>query len=404
MRLAGVASRDVVVRRRFLMAPVPWVIGLDDGFFRREEDAGRIGEAERDEVGEADSGEETLTVPFLVTESDSIYSVAESSIASPGGDCGRFGGAVVAVEAIEAVSDGLLLRTVGSLLVAVVATGTTLDGVALGAVNDIGTVSDDVALGAVGAFSVVVDAIGAVADGAALGAVGTFSVVTDAAGTMSDGVALKAVGGLSVVTDATGTVSDGVVFKAVGAFSVGVDAIGVLLDGSFFEAVGAFLAIVDASRASLETLALGAVGAFLVALDCFGAPLGSLTLRALGAFLVAVVALGASLDGVALRVNAFLVAVEASGAALDGMGLALEGNFVDESSPRELGSEPADVGDETISSASSLYIVIVALFSLGSLEDPGETGPSVAPLKIADGSAADAALIGDFSEPTGDAI
>ena len=72
MRLAGVASRDVVVRRRFLMAPMPWDLGLDDGFFRCEEDAGRIGEVERDEVSEADSGEKTSTVPFLAAESDSI--------------------------------------------------------------------------------------------------------------------------------------------------------------------------------------------------------------------------------------------------------------------------------------------------------------------------------------------
>ena len=138
MRLAGVASRDVVVRRRFLMAPVTWDIGPDAGFFRCEEDAGRIGEAERDEAGEADSGEETSTVPFLAAESDSIYSVSDTSIASLGGDCGRFGGALVAAEAIGAVSDGvafgavsdgLFLRTVGSLLVAVDATGTVSDGV-----------------------------------------------------------------------------------------------------------------------------------------------------------------------------------------------------------------------------------------------------------------------------------
>ena len=106
MRLAGAASRDVVVRRRFLMAPVPWDLGPDDGFFRCEEDAGRNREAERDEVGEADSGEETSTVPFLAIKSDSTYSVSESSIASLGGDCGRFGGALVTVYAIGAVLDG----------------------------------------------------------------------------------------------------------------------------------------------------------------------------------------------------------------------------------------------------------------------------------------------------------
>ena len=142
---------------------------------------------------------------------------------------------------------------------------------------------------------------------------------------------------------------------------------------------------------------------------------------------MAVVALGASLeDGLALRVNAFLVAgdgfgaaldgsflgavgavlvaVEGSEAALEGTGLVLEGNFADASSPRELGREPVDAGDETTSCASGLCIVLVASLSLGSLEDPGETGPSVAPLKIADGGAADAVLIGDFSGPTGDDI
>ena len=204
MRLAGVASRDVVLRRRFLMAPVPWDIGPDDRFLRCEEDAGRMGEAERDEFGEADSGEETSTVPFLATESDSIDSVSESSIASLGGDCGRFGGALIAVEAIEAASDdvkfgavldGLSLRAVGSLLVAVGATG---------------TVSDNVALGAVGAFSIGTDTTGTVSEGLALGAVGAFPVIVDAVGAVSDGVAPGFVGAVSVLTDATITASDGV--------------------------------------------------------------------------------------------------------------------------------------------------------------------------------------------------
>ena len=287
MRLAGVASRDVVVRRRFLMAPVPWDLGLDNAFFRCEEDVGRIGEAERDEVGDADFGEETSTVPFLAVESDSMYWVSDASIASLGGDCGTFGSALVAVEIIGAVSDGvafgavldgLFLRGVGSLLVAVDATGTVSAAVALKAVDDVGTVLNDVALGAAGAFSVVENAIGAVADEAALGAVGTFSVVTGAAGTVSDGVALGAVGGLSVATDATGTVSNAVAFKAVGAFSVGVYATGVVLDGSFLEAVGAFWVVVGSFRARLKSLALGAVGAFLVAVEAFRAPWGCLTL------------------------------------------------------------------------------------------------------------------------------
>ena len=354
MRLAGGASEDVGARPRFLTAPVPWDSGPDAGFSGCEGDAAWVGEAERDELGEADSAEEISTLPFLAALLDSTSSASESSIGSLGGDCGRLGGALVAVEAIGAVSDGV--------------------------------------------------AFGAVLDGLFLRAVGSFLVAVDATGTASDDVALGAVGGLSVVTDATRTVSDNVALKAVGGFSVDVDAIGIVLDGSFFEAVGAFLVAVGSFGASLESLALGAVGAFLVALDAFGAPLGSLTLGAVGAFLVAVVSFGASFDGPTLRVNAFLVAADAFGAALDGIGLALKGNFVDESSPREPGREPADAGDETPSSASGLFIVIVASFSLGSLDDPGETGPSVPPLKITDGGAADAALIGDFSGPTGDDI
>lgn len=81
MRLADVVSEDVFGRPRFLTAPVPWDLGPDDGFPGCEEDVAGVGEAERDEVGEADSGEETSTSPFLAAESDSISSVSESSIA-----------------------------------------------------------------------------------------------------------------------------------------------------------------------------------------------------------------------------------------------------------------------------------------------------------------------------------
>ena len=139
------------------------------------------------------------------------------------------------------------------------------------------------------------------------------------------------------------------------------------------------------------------VVAFGVSLD--GPTLGFIAL------LVAAAAFGAALDGSSLgAVGAFLVAVEASGAALDGMGLALEDKVVDESSPQEPGREPADAGDETTSSACGLFIVIVASLSLGSLDDPDETGISVETLKIVEGAAADAAPTGDFSRSTGDDI
>ena len=199
IRLADVASEDVLARPRFLTAPVPWGLGPDAGFFGCEEDAAGVGEAERDEVGEPDSGEETSTLPFLAAESDSISSVSESSIASLGGDCGRVGGA------------------------------------------------------------------------------------------------------------------------------------------------------------------LGAVGAFLAAVDAIGA-------------------------------------------ALDGLGLALMGNFVAESPPPEPGRGPEDPDDDTASSIPGLCLVIVASFSLGSLDDPDEARPSVKDLRIEEGGAADTVLIGEFPGPIGDDI
>ena len=55
MRLAGLASEDVLEGPRFLTAPVPWALGPDAGFSGCEEDAAGVGEAERDELGEADS-------------------------------------------------------------------------------------------------------------------------------------------------------------------------------------------------------------------------------------------------------------------------------------------------------------------------------------------------------------
>ena len=121
MRLAGVASEDVLERPRFLAASVPWGLGPDEGFSGREEDVTGVGEAARDEVGEADSGEETSTLLFLAVESDSISSVSESSIASLEGDCGRVSGALgadgasmVAVDATGAVLDGLDLALEGN--------------------------------------------------------------------------------------------------------------------------------------------------------------------------------------------------------------------------------------------------------------------------------------------------
>ena len=220
MRLAGVASEDVLGWPRFLAVSVLWGLGPDDGCLGCEEDVAGVGEVERDEVGEADSGEETSTLPFLAAESDSIASVSESSIASLGGDCGRVGGA----------------------------------------------------LGAVCAFLVAVDASGAVLDGA-----------------------------------------------------------------------------------------LGAV-------------------------------------------DAFPVAVDATRAALDSLGLALMGNFVAGTPPREPGREPEVPGDDTASSTSGLCLVIVASFFLGSLDDPDEAGPSVKDLRMGEGGAANAVLTGDFPGPTGDDI
>ena len=112
-------------------------------------------------------------LPFLAAVPDSISSVSESSIASLGGDCGRFDGALVAADANGAVFNGAWA--------AVDAFPVTVDV--------IGTVSDGIALGAVGAFSVAIDAVGAILGGIALGTVGASSVVIDATGAMSDGVA-----------------------------------------------------------------------------------------------------------------------------------------------------------------------------------------------------------------------
>ena len=160
MRLADVVSEDVFGRPRFLTAPVPWDLGPDDGFSGCEEDVAGVGEAERDEVCEADSAEETSTLPFLAAESDSISSVSESSIAPLGGDCGRVGGALGAV------------------------------GASLVAIDAIGAVLDSVALGTVDAFSVAIDVIGAMSDGVALGAVSAFLVAVDAFGAALDGLGL----------------------------------------------------------------------------------------------------------------------------------------------------------------------------------------------------------------------
>ena len=131
-------------------------------------------------------------LPFLAAVSDSISSVSESSIASRGGDCGRFDGALVAVDAIRAVFDG--------------------------------------AWAAVDAFPVTVDVIGTVSDGIALGAVGAFSVAIDAVGAVLGGIVLGIVGASSVVIDATGASLEGLAL-GVNAFLVAVDALVALLDG-----------------------------------------------------------------------------------------------------------------------------------------------------------------------------
>ena len=169
MRLAGVASEDVLGWPRFLAVLVLWGLGPDDGCSGCEEDVAGVGEADRDEVGEADSGEETSTLPFLAAESDSISSVSELSIASLGGDCGRVGGALgavgalmVAVDAIGALLDSLALGAVCAFLVAVDASGAVLDG----------------ALGAVDAFPVAVDAIRAALDSLGLALMGNFVAET----------------------------------------------------------------------------------------------------------------------------------------------------------------------------------------------------------------------------------
>ena len=148
MRLADLAFEDVLGRPRFLTAPVPWGLGLDAeslepeedaawvaemdaGSLGPEEDAAGVGEAERDEVGDADSEDETSTLPFLAAPSDSITSESDSSIASAKVDRGRLEGALggttspclgavgdfwVAVDAFGAVLDGLALALTGSFV------------------------------------------------------------------------------------------------------------------------------------------------------------------------------------------------------------------------------------------------------------------------------------------------
>lgn len=102
-------------------------------------------------------------------------------------------------------------------------------------------------------------------------------------------------------------------------------------------------------------------------------------------------------------VGDFLVAVDAFGAVLDGLAFALTGSFVDASLSREPGQETKDPGDETGSSTSRLFSVIVASFSFGSLDDPDEGGLACEDLRI-EGVAADTVLTGEVPGPTGDDI
>lgn len=150
-RLADLALEDVLGRRRFLTAPVPWDLGLDAGSLEPEDeaagvaeldagslgpedDAAGVGDVERDEVGDIDSVEETSTLPFLVASSASVSSESESSIASAGVKRGRLEGALggtvnfclgavsdflVAVDAFGgAVLDRLALAFTGSFVAA----------------------------------------------------------------------------------------------------------------------------------------------------------------------------------------------------------------------------------------------------------------------------------------------
>ena len=141
MRLAGLAFEDALGRPRFLTTPVPWGLGLDAeslepeedaagvaemdaGSLGTEEDAAGVGEAERDEVGDADSEDETSTLPFLAAPSDSMTSESESSMASAAVDRGRLEGALGG-------SINFCLGAVGEFLVAVDAFGAVLNGLAL---------------------------------------------------------------------------------------------------------------------------------------------------------------------------------------------------------------------------------------------------------------------------------
>ena len=141
MRLAGLAFEDLLGRPRFLTAPVPSGLGPDAGSLEPDEDAAGvgelvagslgpeegaagIGEAERDEVGDADSEDETSTLPFLAALSDSITSESESSIALAVVDGGRLEGALGG-------TINSCLGAVGDFLVTVDAFGAVLNGLTL---------------------------------------------------------------------------------------------------------------------------------------------------------------------------------------------------------------------------------------------------------------------------------
>ena len=174
MRLADVASEDVLGRPRFLTVPVPRGLGPDAGFSGCEEDVAGVGEAERDEVGEADSGEETSTPPFLDAESDSISSESESesSIASLGGECGRVGGALGDTISACLGAVGVFPAAVG-VFPAAVGVFPAAVGVFPVAVG-VFPVVVGIFLVAVGRFTAAADAIGADLDGLGAALEGNF--------------------------------------------------------------------------------------------------------------------------------------------------------------------------------------------------------------------------------------
>ena len=116
-------------------------------------------------------------------------------------------------------------------------------------------------------------------------------------------------------------------------------------------------------------------------------------------------ALGGTVSLCLGAVTDFLVAVVAfGGAVLDRLALALTGSFVAASLLREPGQGTKSPGDDTGSSISRSFPLIVASFSFRSLDDPDEAGLSCKDLQIEIGGAADAVLTGEFPGPICDDI